>query len=117
MIRKITFILCLFVFYSCGSRDEKLKVPDNIIQPQEMVSILVDFHLIEASLSLSQDKREDVNQTSNFRYRSVMEKHKITRAKFDESIRYYSGHMKEMHKIYQQVVVELSTTQSRIISK
>ena len=117
MLRKIVFIFCLFVFYACGSRDEKLKVPDNIIQPDEMVSILVDFHLVEASLSLSQDKHEDVNQTTNFRYRSVMEKHKISRAKFDESIRYYSSHMKEMHKIYQQVVVELSTTQSRILSK
>jgi hypothetical protein len=117
MIRKIVFISFLFILNACGSRDEKLKIPDNIIPPEQMVSVLVDFHLVEASIIKAQQRNEDVNALSDFYYHSILKKHKINRKKFEESILFYSRHMKEMHNIYQQVVVELSKTQSRIISK
>lgn len=117
MIRRITFISFLFLLCACSSEDEKLKIPDNIIPPEQMVPILVDFHLVEASVIQAKQRNEDVNQATNFRYRSILEKHKISRNKLSESIAFYTGHMKELHKIYEEVVVELSKTQSRIISK
>jgi len=117
MTRKIVLISFLFLLFSCSSKDEILNVPKKLIQPDEMVTILVDFHLVEASISQAQDRHDDVNQLTNFRYSSILEKHKITRAKFDESIDFYSGHMKTMHIIYEKVVEELNKTQSRIISK
>ncbi len=117
MIRKILILLFLCFIFGCSSNDENISVPKNLIQPEEMVSILVDFHLIEASIGQAQDRHEDVNQATNFRYNSVLKKHKISRIKFDESIAFYTMHMKALHKIYEKVVEELSETQSRIISK
>jgi hypothetical protein len=117
MIRKIAFISFVFLLCACSSKDENIKIPENVIPPEEMVSILVDFHLVEASVIKSQEDNADINQLTNFRYRSILTKHKISRKKLDESIAFYTEHMKEMHKIYEQVVVELSKTQSRIISK
>jgi hypothetical protein len=117
MLRKIVFITILLLVYSCGSKDTKTKIPDNIIPPDKMVAVLVDFHLVDASVGLGQQKHEDVNDISNYRYNSVMKKHKITRTQLSESFMFYTGHMKDLENIYKQVVVELSTMQSRIISK
>jgi hypothetical protein len=117
MIRRIAVISFLFLLCACGSEDEKIKIPKNIIPPEEMVSILVDFHLVEASIIQAKQRNEDENQLTNYRYRSVLEKHKISRKKISESITFYTGHMKEFHKIYEEVVVELGKTQSRIISR
>jgi hypothetical protein len=117
MFKKIIFISVLFLFCACGSKTEKTKIPDNIIPPDKMVSVIVDFHLIEASIGIEQQNGGDVNGMSNFRYNSVMKKHKINRKQLSDSFMFYTRHMKEMDKIYKQVVVELSTMQSRIISK
>jgi hypothetical protein len=117
MIRKIALLSVLLLVYACSSKDNKTRIPDNIIPPDKMVSIIVDFHLVEASLSQSQQNHEDVNQLSNYRYNSIFQKHKINRIQLGESIMFYTDHMKDLEAIYKEVVVELSTTQSRIISK
>jgi hypothetical protein len=117
MSRKIIFIFVLFLVYACGSKDEKTKIPDNIIPQDKMVSIIVDFHLVEASISQGQQRHEDVNEMTNYRYNSVLKKHKISRKQLSDSFMFYTDHMKDLDKIYKQVVVELSTMQSRIISK
>ncbi len=102
---------------ACGSKDEEAKVPENIIPQKEMISVLVDFHLAEASIAQGQQRHEDVNEFSNYRFNSVLKKHKISRNQLKESFKFYSEHMKDLENIYKEVVVELSTTQSRIISK
>jgi hypothetical protein len=117
MSRIIIFIFVLFLVYACGSKDEKTKIPDNIIPPDKMVLILVDFHLVEASIYQGQQRHEDVNGLTNYRYKSILKKHKISRKQLSDSFMFYTDHMKDMEKIYKEVVMELSTMQSRIISK
>jgi hypothetical protein len=117
MIRKIALISVLFLVCACSSKEKKTKIPDNIIPPEQMVSIIVDFHLVEASIFQGQQNHEDVNLISNYRYKWIFQKHKINRNQLSESLMFYTYHMKDLEAIYKEVVVELSTTQSRIISK
>ncbi len=117
MIRKLVIISVLFFVYACGSGDKEAKIPDNIISQKEMVLVLVDFHLADASILQGQQRHEDINEFSNYRFNSVLKKHKISRNQLKESFKFYSEHIKDLEKIYKEVVVELSTTQSRIISK
>lgn len=114
MIRNILFISFLSILLSCSSEDKKILIPENIIPPEQMVPILVDFHLTEASIYLNQQKHENVGPITIERYNFILKKHKITRKKLDESFRFYSDHINEMEKIYEQVVVELSKAQSGI---
>jgi hypothetical protein len=117
MIRKIAIISVLLFVCACGSKDDKIKIPEHIIPPDHMVSIIVDFHLVEASVVQSQQRHEDVNQFTNYRYNSVLKKHKVSRKQLSESFMFYTKNLKELEAIYKEVVVELSTTQGRIISK
>jgi len=117
MIRKIAFLAVLLLVCACSSKDKKTEIPENIIPPDSMVSILVDFHLVEASVFQGQKIHEDINEVTNSRYKFIFKKHKINRKQLSESLMFYSEHMKDLETIYKQVVVELSTTQSRIISK
>lgn len=114
MIRKIFFISFLSVLLSCSQQDKKIHIPENIIPPEQMVPILVDFHLTEASIYLSKQKDEEIGPITVQRYDFILNKHQITRKKLNESFRFYSDHLNEMKKIYEQVVVELSKSQSGI---
>ncbi|MEI6124407.1 MAG: DUF4296 domain-containing protein [Bacteroidota bacterium] len=114
--RTLPIFLLIFIFTAC-SREKNVKIPNNIIPPDKMVIILVDFHLAEAVIVDKQQKKEDVNQWTNYYYSSILLKHNITRKKFRDSMKFYTENIEEMEKIYKEVVVELSKTQSRIISK
>jgi hypothetical protein len=117
MFRKIAILSLLFLVCACSSEDEKIKIPENIIPPEQMVPIIVDFHLVEASLVQANQRHEDLNQITNYRYTSVLKKHKVNRKQLAESLIFYTDNIKELESIYTKVVEELSTTQGRIISK
>ncbi len=108
--------ICCFML-ACGSKDKAVKIPKTIIPPSEMVGVLVDFHLVEAVIRDAHEKNLDVNQISNQYYVSILKKHQITRKKYSESLLFYTQNIKELQNIYKEVVVELSKTQSYIVSK
>ncbi len=117
MVKQSFFLFLLVFLIACGSKDKEIKIPETIIQPDQMVLVLVDFHLAEAAIIDVQSKKENVDQYTNYFYNSILQKHNISRKKFSESISFYNKNLKEFQKIYKDVVVELSKTQSRIISK
>lgn len=114
-------MLYLLVFatmmFSCRNEEKEMQIPEHILTPEQMTALLVDFHLVEASVVQSQQAHEDINQLTNYRYNFVLEKHKTSRRQFTESLQFYNQNLKELKKIYENVVIELNTTQSRISSK
>lgn len=117
MIKKIFAVFFILLLVACGSKDKKTAIPSNVIPPEQMVQILVDFHLAEAALAKAQQNNQDVNLLSNHYYASILRKYHITRSKFQVSIMFYSSNLKELDNIYKEVLTELSKTQTRIISK
>ncbi len=91
------------------------EVPDSIIQVEPMVNILVDIHLVEASMQeLKTDSmREYKNQIIASDYLQVMEMHRVKYAQFKSSYDYYSEHPLLMNYIYKEVTQQLSLLESK----
>lgn len=117
MLRTILSAFFLIFLVSCGSSDKEIKVPRHLIQPDEMVSILVDFHLCEAALVEDQTKGRDMNLFTNHYYNTILQKHNISRKKMLTSLQFYTANMKLLQKVYEEVVTELNTMESEVMSR
>ncbi|MBP8041513.1 MAG: DUF4296 domain-containing protein [Bacteroidales bacterium] len=113
-------ILILFLFVlalDACSKDKRVSIPDEVIPPEQMVPVLVDFHLAEAALVKAREAQKDVDFLRDHYFNSILKKYNISYSKFYGSMKFYSENLKELYIIYGDVVSELSKTQSRILSR
>jgi hypothetical protein len=99
---------------SCGS--SRMSVPENIVQKEELVPLLVDIHLTDAILSKDKRPHAEKYEKAMTLYPSVLLKHNIDRAVFDSTIKFYVKYPEEFAKIYDDVLRELSILEGRLQS-
>lgn len=112
-MKRTAFLIIVIFLFSCTRDKNNISIPKDVIVPEEMVSLIIDFHIAEAALVDCQNKKEDVNNTTILYYNSILKKHKTTRAQFNNSMKFYSENVPLLQKIYEQVGDELSTLQSK----
>ncbi len=99
-------LILLSLFSSCNQN--KMKIPDGVLTPQEMVPLLVDIHLVDGILHQQKTIRQ-VKEDSAFNYYpSILKKHGLNRAMFDSTIMFYSQYPEDFSKIYDEVLEKLS---------
>lgn len=98
---------------SCTSRRTRLD-SRNLIPEKEMVSILTDIHLTDGLLTIPKINAWASKLDSITTYYNVIEKHGYTKQMMDKTLNYYyMNNMKELSKIYDQVLGNLSGMESR----
>ena len=102
----------IIILISCG--EGKMKVPENIVQEEELVPLLVDVHLIDAMLNQEKKPHAEKYDKAMELYHAVLLKHNIDRAVFDSTIKFYVKYPKEFAKIYDDVIEELSRMEGRL---
>ena len=117
-MKKIIFILILavFTFFSCGKKKESKSnkpPPANIINVEEMKSVMVDALLAEASTGIKEMRHGNAMYFSYHYYNYVLKKHHITREQFWKSYFYYAENTGEMEQILTSVIDDLSQKQSK----
>ena len=103
-----TFFACLLfasLFLSCKKKEE---IPADILPKNKMTAILTDIHLNEAMINEQRYKRDSLPEISSTFYCNIFEKHETTADEFQKSLDYYSFHLDELKKVYQEVVAELN---------
>ena len=111
MKRKFLFVLITsaFCFQFCSQTEKS--VPNEFIQPDSMVALLIDIHLAEAASNATR-----INDVQKFSaadlYPVIFRTHHTDSAAFRKSFDYYLQHPKKLDKIYEQVLNELSKRES-----
>lgn len=108
-------VLVLFLLTACKT-DRSIDtdpLPPNLIASDSLVKILVDVHLIEASLKTKHTKKPDNERFTNIYYDQLFKKYGITREQLNQSLDYYQRHAETFDKIYEQVITELSKLESQ----
>ena len=104
-------VISVFILLSGCTHNikESEPAPPDLIAKDQMVDILIDLRLMDAVLNSKQRIANDGFQdTLKFYYGSVMEKHGITRERFDKSITYYQRDLKVMDELYEEAITRLS---------
>lgn len=88
------------VLFGCRS------TPDEVLTPDEMADLLVDFHRGEALADLQYSRfREDSSRVAL--RQSIYERHGVTQADFDTSIAWYGRHVDKYVELYDIVIERL----------
>ena len=106
MKQGLLFILFLLLLSACDLR------PLDILAEEQMEDILLDIHLVEASVkSLDQGATRIERQEY---YYNVFVKYGITKADFDRSIDWYSRDPERFVELYERVKVKAEDLQKRV---
>lgn len=82
-----------------------VEVPSDVIQPEEMESLLYDYHLMQALAGeLSPNEKYKRKQYEQY----VFDKHGVSEAEMDSSLVWYMRHPKELEAIYKNLSQRMS---------
>lgn len=112
-IFSLLFLAILICATSCG-RKRVEKIPSGIVVPDTMVKVLVDVHLLQASIQLGigQDG-QDTNTKAAFE--RIWKKHSMTEDKYNKSIEFYTLHPSVLDSIYDKVINTLSLQKAQLM--
>lgn len=116
MIKKTLYILVCVVFVACSAKTE-VSIPDTILSKQKMLEVMIDVHLLEASMNLNvynPDRTVVEDPTPGF---DILKKNSITKQQFDESFGFYSQHPNLLNELYDNVLDSLSKMQAEVMNK
>ena len=103
-LRDFLFVaLVCFIAFAC-----KPGVPRDIIQPDDMEDILLDFHVADGMAQNNPAAANNVEYNRTLYRLGVLKKYNVTKAEFDSSMVYYSRHSDKLHEIYKGVAERLS---------
>ncbi len=100
---KVLFSLLLMFLLAC-SHDN---TPDNLIEEDKFIPLLVDIHLADGYLSSGSQLPDSLSYRGNGLYAEIFKKHHVDSVQFKKSFQYYSIHLEQMNNIYKAVVEKL----------
>ena len=102
----------IFTFLVCMSGCSDSTPSTDALGEDEMVELLVDIHMADAILAVSNFKIKRDTVVIEHYYNDVLKKHHTTQKQIENSIKYYSKKPRKFEKIYVQVSDKLSKMES-----
>ena len=93
------FFLGLICVTACDSKD----APKDIIQEQQMISLLTDIHLADGSIYSAPQIPDSMYKYGRAKYDAVFKKHHTTDAEFKKSLKYYAVHPDQVQDMYNKI--------------
>lgn len=105
----IILAILIYVFVSCDN--EVIKKPDHLIKEKQMINMLVDLHIAEATYNrMRYDSIVKNSSSANFYY-SVLDKYQTVDSVFEKSFVYYASNPRNFEKMYGEVRNKLIETE------
>lgn len=102
-------IIFLSMIWSCSEK----KKPADILDEQKMVNMMIDLHIVDGFMSSLMYNDSTRIKGKNF-YASVYDKHKVTRAEYEKSLKYYSMDPVLLDSMYSKVERILSAKEQKL---
>jgi len=107
-MRKLLLIPILF--FSCDGKPDLDIIPEEpaeLLTQEKFTEVMVDAHLLEATLKLKLIRKPDIKKRIPSFYQQVFEKHDITESVFKANFEFYSSQKQVLIDIYDSVEVRL----------
>ncbi|MDR3328245.1 MAG: DUF4296 domain-containing protein [Prevotellaceae bacterium] len=105
MKNKIFYIIIALVLFSCSMQ------PFGVMNSEKMEDVLYDFYIADATISTKR-----LSSERNEYYNYVFEKHKISKNKFEKSIKWYAAKPQRLELIYSNVKNRIEKLQADVDS-
>lgn len=109
---KLKFTILTFLLLIQLSCDNSKERPESIIAEENMVAILIDIQILEATYNTRLIHLEDRNERMDRYYQEVFENHQTNIDLFNESYTYYQENPEILEAIYEEVLEKLEAMQT-----
>lgn len=103
------FAFCLILMFSCSGKKKKLDA-NGLLTQEELVSVLIDIHLYDATVStlLSHESRGQIQLPQSYYDSLILQSHECDDSIFRASVEYYTMEGK-IKSVYDAVIDSLNT--------
>ena len=108
------FLFC-FALVSCN-QDKTVVIPDSVLSEEKMAAVLVDVHLLEATLNIGSFSKDNITKDAMAPKTDILKKHSLTKEQYDESFTFYARNPQLLTEVYLKVLSELSKMQSQVVN-
>ncbi len=116
MKKYFPFFFSCFFLLAC-SNNEQPSIPNSVLPKEQMAQIMVDVHLMEASMNLAMYSPEKIITTKQKLNANIFKKNNISKKQFDDSFDFYSKNQELLTEVYQLVLDNLSKMQAEEMNK
>lgn len=108
-MKKISTILFLAVLVVFSCSKPPVEKPENLIEQDRMINILVDVHLAEAAFNSRRHRDSLVERSSSTDfYYSILQEHEVQDSVFERSLVFYASQPRQFEKMYRKVMNQLT---------
>lgn len=107
-MRKLIFIFILLVFAFISCEESVVPKPENLIKEKQMIEMLADIHLAEATFTRFRYDSTMQHSTSADFYYTILDKYQVVDSIFEKSFVYYASTPKSFEEMYRKVMNKLS---------
>ena len=105
--------IAFLLLFSC--QNDEVKIPSDIIQPDEYALVLSDIHLLEAEVMDYRWPADSLRDYLDKNYQVIFTIHKTTPAQFKKSYDFYLNHPEILKQIYEKVVEDLTLKEEKAL--
>jgi hypothetical protein len=103
-------ILSISILTSCSK--SAIKIPNDVIQKDSMMFIMMDIHIAEAGVkTLNADSVAINNKTY---YEFIFKKHHVSEEQFRKSLTFYTDNPELLLEIYSKMTEEMSKKETEV---
>jgi hypothetical protein len=107
--RKLLLIVIVFLV---ACQQDAVKRPTPFLEHNEMVALMTDLQLADAYISDLKANGTDVKELTTKVHDSVFRIHNLPRLAFEENLAWYSANIKDLNKVYEDVLINLEQLKS-----
>ena len=111
IFRLAFYSLLLTVYGACS--EKSIKIPEEVIRPDTMATILSDIHMAQAAVSVY-SIGDTVRYSLGDYIPAIFKNHHTSQRQFDSSLKFYSANPELLDSIYKQVLDELSRKEGEV---
>lgn len=114
MFKKIinTGVLALVIFMAACGKEKTVDIPAGVLNKEAFTQVLVDFALAESAANTNIKNIPVLKIDSSYAFDPLKE-NKVSKAQYDSTIAFYSAHAELYKEVYENVLTELSSIQTR----
>lgn len=113
LLRTALLALTPLLLTQCD-RPEEAPPPAKLLPRDQLVSLLVDLHVLEARVEASRLPTDSAHVLYRQQVKDVYWRHDTDEETFKQSINYYASHGKDLENIYTIVVDSIAMRQFRV---
>ena len=114
--RLLPLLLVLTGLLTQCQRPEEALPPQPLLPKDQLVSVLVDIHLLEARVEASALPADSARALYLKQHKELLWRHNVSDSVFVQSYRYYSIHEKDLDEIYGVVIDSLERRKQHLLN-